>query len=1025
MPADFPQDLNFIPLSEELSVPILAGLLAAQQEPANTPDFADQVVHDDLMLAIQRPQTRQAAGQDLYSRWVDDPTNFLWATLAIRYDYLLNMTTELDAVLETPALADTSLATGAFAFALQNYGYGSRGRFYNRASQAGGMSTLNQLLLLRKTAMVESHQGHHLSGVRNMVAALPEVRLAGGARLETRYWFTIALNLQRADRLDDALHAAAMGLHLATQTENLAYEGLFLKLLAGLLDSRQEYDAALSQYEAVIDFASQRDLPWIMLSALYKAGELCSRQGRVDEALVFDRRNLVFSLSISDSLNAPRGMINLADDFLQLGQVDSSLVYQEKARIWVERFPNRQNQTRLPALLAEYYCHIGDYDTVDSLLTLASDRSSRTGLALEEATLLIGLINQGVEMSNLDLALRSMQRLEQLHPLVFDGQANQNFLADFELVTADLSLALGDFKPAREALDRSMQAVEAGAGVEQKWHYHQSAGRLSVLRGDFTTAADEFSDGLLLAVETGNPVRMANSRHLLGRILLVEGKTAEARDLFVNPDQDPSFGGSFRTRLTNLWFQGRSWRLEGETDVARKILENATALFTPYSPADVTAGIHLELGRCFVELGLNELADINFEKATANLDGMNKGTNADNLAGYLDNTRRQLAEAVIARYLSSETKTFSEDQVEKALMVANQTLLLADIPKLEVDEKILESPISAPGSDCLGLYFLGTDQSYLWVGHDNHWSVSVLPGKKSLENLAFPVFADLQQPHRTPDHTALENLGQTLLGPIQQSWITGERLTIVADGFLKNIPWTALIIPEANGQMALLRGPVVETSGLPAPTPESSPGLVGTGSLLAIGYNGFRQQNDRLINAEKEARIIADTWSAGPAQALIGAEARWSEAVLEQMIGISVLHLATHARVQEGLGSESFLVMANEDGVAPLTGKTISNWSWNGDLVFLSSCDAGRSHLSGQSMTGLAGAFIYAGAKAVISSAGKVDDEAGLFLAQSFYQHWLDGKSRANALRAARLDLISERPQWAHPYYWSRYRLFI
>ncbi len=1020
VPADFPFDLGAIPLSQELATPIHEGLSYLGREDADDHRFIALAQRDTLVPGIQRPETRHQSGDQLYRLWQKEPTNFLWLTIALRYNYQLQRTAEMDSMLALPALADTNTAVGAYAYAVRHYSRGSRGRFYTRAADLGGLEPLTRLMLVRKTAMVLSHHGEHLAGVRELLAALPEVREVGGPRLETRYWLSIVLGLKRADRLDDAIHAVAMGLHCAAQTNNPAFVGIFRKHLAGILAARQEYEAALAQFEAAAEFGRHNNLPWVILDASDKAAELCSVLGRPELALKLDRRNLTHSLAMSDSLNAPRNMMNLADDFLKMGAVDSSLVYQQRAQVWVEQSGYEENKAGLPFLQAEYYCHIGRYDTADSLLTLASARSTEAGLARDEARLLLGLIKRGLEMSQLDLAYRSLQRLQHLRPVIFNARPDQNMLADFELATAELHMAQGEFQPAAQALKAAWAAIVSSGGTQQKGYYHQTAGKLAVLRGDRATAYQEFSAGLELALKSGQLDQIAVNRQLLGRIMLLNGEVEAARGHFVDHDQDPSFGGSFRTRLTNLRFQGRSWRLAGDPVRAQDVLVKAVTLKTPHSPADVMAGIHLELGLVLTDLGRLLEAKTSYDHARVYLNQLSTTAHAGGVARYLDDTQRQLAAAVIAWHLTPNLET---ESVSAALEVANWALLQGTMTHLRTKPFTNRIGDFAPAGGCVGLYFLGRDQSYLWVGHEGQWRVESLPGRQQLAALVVPVAADLGQPHRTPDQRALAQLGAALLAPLLSDWATGETLTIIADGFLSNIPWPALILPGDEQLMAVEWGAVIESPGLVSVPPGQM--SQASGALLAIGYNGQAGQSDRLRNAEREARLVAGAWSAGPAESLVGQQALWSPQLAAELGRASVLHLASHARVREGWFAESSLMLAGKDGMAPLTTQAITDLGWSGQLVFLSSCEAGRSHMSGRGMMGLAGAFLSAGAQAVLASTGEVDDDAGLFLAQQFYKYWLAGETRAAALRSSQLEMIRTRPQWSHPYFWSHYRLIV
>ncbi len=1016
---DFPLDLQSISLSDELSVAIHKGVAAFQSAPADDSRFASLHKRDQLFLLIERPETRERAGDELYDLWRSNPTDFLWAGTAIRFEYLLHRKTERDKILSQPALSDTLTAIGAFARGLRQYSYESRGRYFFQAAELPGLTPLNKLLLLQKTAMVESRRGNHFKAVRQLLAALPEVRQLGGPSLEIRYWSAIALYLKRADRLDDAVHALAMGMFLAEKSGNEMYQGLFRISLAGLLNKRQEETAALAQYEAAIEFSRQKNLPWVMLDALDRAAGLSTSVGRPAEALVFDRQSLAQSLAMGDSLNAPRNMMNISDDFLQMGVLDSCVVYHKRARTWVDGFPNKNNMARLPFLQVEYYCHIGQYDAVDSLLALATDKSNSAGLALDEVELLLGMINRGLEMSKPDMAYKPLKRLQQLRPVFFNQNPEQNIMADVELATADLLMALGDYLPASQALDAANTfALQSGA-VEKRWHYHRSAGKLAALRGDFATADKEFSLGLQLARQSNNPGRIAESHHLLGQILLLEGKTKQARTLFVALDQDPAFGGSFRTRLTNLWYQGQSWRIEGDLPKALSTLEKAVALSTPFSPPDVMAGVHLDLGRTLMQQNHPAQAFAHFQKTAELL----KKEESGSLHSFLDDTRRHLSEAMIAWYLQEADKSPDPSHVLKSLHQANQTILQVSMGASAEAVTVENLNSLAPDEGCTALFFLGQKNSYLWIGHRGQWNIEVLPPAKEIKKMIRTVMADLQHPDRKPDPEALAQSGSVLLGPVMPFWEQGQKLTLISDGFLNNIPWTALVIPQPYLTRVLEHGPIAESPGLMEPESQQLPADFNSLALLAMGYNGSDEQEDQLRNAEKEARIIAENWSFGSVNLLVGAEASWSAEVLEKLSRVSVLHLASHARVREGYASDSFLLLAHDDGSGPLTAQSIRQLSWSGELVFLSSCEVGRSHSSGQGMMGLAGAFLEAGVKAVLASSAEVSDEAGLYFAQRFYHHWSVKKNREAALQAAQLDMVNRSDQFSHPFYWAHYRL--
>jgi len=77
-------------------------------------------------------------------------------------------------------------------------------------------------------------------------------------------------------------------------------------------------------------------------------------------------------------------------------------------------------------------------------------------------------------------------------------------------------------------------------------------------------------------------------------------------------------------------------------------------------------------------------------------------------------------------------------------------------------------------------------------------------------------------------------------------------------------------------------------------------------------------------------------------------------------------------------------------------------------LVVLSACRSGDGLVTGDGVAALARAFFYAGAPSVVVSVWDVADAPTSRLLPAFYRAWLGGADKANALRAAQLELIRD-----------------
>jgi tetratricopeptide (TPR) repeat protein/CHAT domain-containing protein len=144
------------------------------------------------------------------------------------------------------------------------------------------------------------------------------------------------------------------------------------------------------------------------------------------------------------------------------------------------------------------------------------------------------------------------------------------------------------------------------------------------------------------------------------------------------------------------------------------------------------------------------------------------------------------------------------------------------------------------------------------------------------------------------------------------------------------------------------------------------------------------------------------------------------------------VHFATHGILGLDTGQPPALVLSlvgndgkrDEDGGVNdgfLRLDEVTRLQLNADLVVLSACETGKGRLyAGEGVTGLARAFLYAGSRGVVCSLWAVDDrETATFMTQ-LYGGLKDGKAAADALRAAKLEMIRDHKP---PVYWAPFIL--
>jgi CHAT domain-containing protein len=191
--------------------------------------------------------------------------------------------------------------------------------------------------------------------------------------------------------------------------------------------------------------------------------------------------------------------------------------------------------------------------------------------------------------------------------------------------------------------------------------------------------------------------------------------------------------------------------------------------------------------------------------------------------------------------------------------------------------------------------------------------------------------------------------------------------------------------------------------------------------------------------AKRELEAARQILAASASDELLGT-AFTAPAVLKTALkNYRILHFATHALLPTDLHcqSESAIVTSAPLGAknaagALLTASEVTGLDLDADLVILSACNSGGpgGGAAGESLSGLARSFFYAGARALLVTHWEVNDQAAAYLVAVTLQRYRadPGLGFAGALRAAQLAMLDgaghDLPAAiAHPFYWAPFAL--
>ncbi len=377
----------------------------------------------------------------------------------------------------------------------------------------------------------------------------------------------------------------------------------------------------------------------------------------------------------------------------------------------------------------------------------------------------------------------------------------------------------------------------------------------------------------------------------------------------------------------------------------------------------------------------------------------------------------------------------------------------------------------APG-EAFASMVLSEGGGWVFVLRDGHIAVApTLAGSTAIATLVKQVRGTIEPTGATPppfDIAAAQAIYTDTLGQAAGALEGAKSLVVAPVGPLLSLPFEVLLTGPAT-QDALGTAPwlvqKLAIAHVPAPANFVSLRKVASTSRASqpwYGFGDFRPvtlaQAERTFPAgacEDSAKLFAGLpplpfakreltaarlllgGSAG--DELEGAAFNAPRVVQQDLRPFRVLHFATHALLPSDLRcqTEPAIVTSSPPGAANangalLTSSEITTMNLDADVVILSACNSGGPNgtTSGESLSGLARAFFYAGARALMVTHWSVNDQAAALLVAGTLQRMRAGDSLgvAGALRGSQLALLHDAGRdlpaaLAHPFYWAPFAL--
>jgi len=584
---------------------------------------------------------------------------------------------------------------------------------------------------------------------------------------------------------------------------------------------------------------------------------------------------------------------------------------------------------------------------------------------------------------------------------------------------------LGDTEKALSYFDQSdaeyrSRRDQLTPNEKDDWGVHRGhRARTYLALKKYDEAANVYRESIQTATEYGNSAFAARWRTELASLYIEEGDYPSAEPLIAQAIQETNFETDFASAALARLDQARLARLEGNLKQARAELEALQPEIDKSNDDKMIWQAHIERAQTFAALGLLPQARGEFEAA---LNTSNAAREKIKTPDY----RLTYFSQLLGIYQSYVQFLAAHDQPNNALRVAESghARLLAEKLNDSQSPASQSSPttIARAKNAVILSYSVAPEHSYGWATTRNASRMFPLLGADLAKLIDLHNQRIMEQRSLREDQGG-SDLYKILIGPVADLIPPDANVIVIPDGPLANLNFETLIPPVSKGSaprywlesvvltiapsLTLLH-PAVQRAFDPA-------------SLLLVG-NAVQADPQLKPLTPMELEQI-DSLYRPRCHWLFKSQATPDGFLHANPAQYSLIHFSTHAMPNPQSPLDSYLVLSPEtNGEYKLYAHDLANLKLNANLVTLSACQsAGSKNVPGEGLVGLTWAVMSAGAQNVIASLWSVGVTPTSGLMAKFYKHLHAGETPAQALHAAKLEMIKAR---SNPYGWAAFQLY-
>ena len=827
------------------------------------------------------------------------------------------------------------------------------------------------------------------------------------------------------DQYDEALESLQEALEIKRAIGDLQGEGHVLSNIAIGQDKQGRYSIALVTFQDALNIQMNVGDVNGQGTTLNGIGNIYHAQGLIDKALESYNQALNIRQEIGDRRGFSETLNNIASLFESQFQYGRALTTYQQSLTIIREIGNRFGEAAILDNIAGIYYVQGQLDLALNTYEEALAIRQEIGTAVGEATTLGNIALIYSEKGEYNSAIVAHERALSIWQDIdnLEGQAvNLNGLATVYADQNQYDLAIATIEEAllirREVGDRRGEGISLNR-----------LGTIYAKAGQFDVALQYLEEALAIRREINDHrgegltlINIADVYSELGQhepaLTAYHAAIVIFEDLRVTAGNDLE-RGSFINQFIPLYHRALTTALEaenfsdafliGELGRSRSFHDSLATGYVQFSYEEDNALFEVE------RVSFNEMLAI--EDALTRALALNPFD-----AEVVADLQTQLDLAKVTYDEALEAIEAKSEQLATLASGRRNVATLSETQEMLDDQSTLVS------------FWVLQDKTVAFILTGSSFNVITLNITEEALNTQIKAFHDFAEINSTQPETAV-SLYETLITPIH-SYLNTPHLIIVPHQVLNYVPFAAL----TDGERYLMDDFAITylpNAGMLRFLPDSSETPKYATALIlanptANTADEFGNPLSNLPNAKQSAQTIAG---------LLGATALTDEAATEAAVrqdvsNANILHIGAHGRFNTVAPMQSTLYLTpgniemgvEDDGrlhVDEIYGLPLNNL----ELVVLSACETNLGFLdrdnplnnisAGDEIVSLNRAFLFQ-SPTVISTLWTVDDAATSLLMERFYIYLLDGKSKADSLRLAQLDVREEYP---NPYYWAGFVL--